>query len=83
MKAPDKIYLEKFPSGVLRGIWNDNIEDCGRNEPIPYIRKDALIKWMQNEIDSIYCGRQYVGVSRDETIEVETLQKVIDKLNSM
>lgn len=77
MKAPDKIYVE-FSEEVNLAFTKQPFE-----ETPCYIRKKALIKWMQNEIDSIYCGRQYVGVSRDRTIEAETLQKVIDKLNSM
>lgn len=50
MKAPDKIYLEKFPSGSIGVVWNDNIQDCGRNEPIEYIRKYALLEWAKDII---------------------------------
>lgn len=74
MKAPDVIYLEKFPSGTIGVVWNDNIEDCGSNEPVEYIRKDALMEWIQ-EVRAIPHDN---GITRDLAF-----QEIVNKLNSM
>ena len=46
MKAPDKIYLESTPDGIL-DFW---FEEPGENN-ISYIRKDALLEWLNSEIE--------------------------------
>ena len=74
--TPDKIYLEKFPSGTIGSVWNDNIEDCGGNEPILYIRKDVLLEWL------LYVKRLWSQTNSSQEA-LMTLQMIIDKLNSM
>ena len=70
MKAPDKIYvaISKFmcPGLASRSKLKDDMTE--------YIRKDALLEWVREELDN-------TSILRSERIE--TLQKVIDKLNSM
>lgn len=73
MNAPDKIYLEKFPSGTLGVVWNENVEDCGGNEPIQYIRKEALLEWEKGHQEGERQG-SYIW---------SCFQIIIDKLNSL
>lgn len=61
MKAPDKIYINGFSAFATEPV-KDGIE---------YIRKDALLEWLENKVSLSY------GVATDAFIEV------IDKLNSM
>ena len=43
MKAPDKIFM---PNELLSEEWQRHIE----GEDTAYIRKDALIEWLENKI---------------------------------
>lgn len=70
---PDKIYLEDGHAepvvGFVGPAWN-NPKDL--ENPIEYIRKDALLKWAKK--------KQYESL----TIVADNFwQEVIDKLNSM
>ena len=67
--APDKIYIPNKPE-VVSAAYSSRTA-CN---DIEYIRKDALLEWAKEEIGN-------TSILRSETIE--TLQKVIDKLNSM
>ena len=58
MKAPDKIYINGFSSFATVPV----------KEGIEYIRKDALMEWAKESMDSL--GRLSYG-------------EFIDKLNSM
>ncbi len=60
MKAPDKIYINGFSAFATVPV-KDGIE---------YIRKDALMEWLQQGFDWI----------KDPVISV---QQIIDKLNSL
>ncbi len=60
MKAPDKIYINGFSAFATVPV-KDGIE---------YIRKDALMEWLQQGFDWI----------KDTVISV---QQIIDKLNSL
>lgn len=71
MKAPDKIYVR--PS-AFKTPWPFYIDENANYSGIEYIRKDAFLEWAKEELGSI-------SILRGEAIE--TLQKVIDKLNSM
>lgn len=62
MKAPDKIYLNRRHP---EPYW---FKDKQVDSDIEYIRKDALIEWAKENIDSL--GRLSYG-------------ELIDKLNSM
>ena len=71
MKAPDKIYLFVFASPLLH---RDVLENHWAEVPSPlvkenitYIRKDALLEWAKENIDSL--GRLSYG-------------EFIDKLNN-
>ena len=65
MKAPDKCYITREKNGVVYSLsFNDN-------GGLEYIRKDALLKWLENKVSLSY------GVATDALVEV------IDKLNSL
>ena len=76
MKAPDKIYLsvEKGEDWAY-AMWTQKSPEEQKfselDEHEEYIRKDALLKWLENKVSVSY------GVATD------TLVEVIDKLNSM
>ena len=65
MKAPDKCYITREKNGVVYSLsFNDN-------GGLEYIRKDALMEWLENKASLSY------GVATDALVEV------IDKLNSL
>jgi hypothetical protein len=67
MKAPDKIYLQHYyKPEALSEDWSLVSHPIEKNEE--YIRKDALIEWAKENMDSL--GRLSYG-------------EFIDKLNSM
>lgn len=67
---PDKIYIRPMPNpsdGYVGIAWDKTIPKCET-----YIRKDALLEWLEYEKDWF------------EGTDIEPhYQKVIDKLNSM
>ena len=74
MKAPDKIYVREYPVG-LNQEWDEKPRvrtvAIAQHE---YIRKDALIKWIQ-EVRAIPHEN---AITRDLAF-----QEVVNKLNSM
>ena len=68
MKAPDKIYVDDL------AVVNDcstRISTKPLSDFSEYIRKDALMEWLENKASLSY------GVATDALVEV------IDKLNSL
>lgn len=65
MKAPDKLFLHPNHKGEVGANW---LTFSLTNEDEAYIRKDALIEWAKENMDSL--GRLSYG-------------EFIDKLNSM
>ena len=73
MKAPDKIKIVRFSdTKELSDYWV--LENKTKNEDIEYIRKDALLEWLQ-EIRAIPHEN---AIGRDIAF-----QEVVNKLNSM
>lgn len=70
MKAPDKIYVREYPDGIARFWEEKKKEDVVETIPHEYIRKDALMEWLQQGFDW----------TKNPVISV---QQIIDKLNSM
>lgn len=69
MKAPDKVYIQTYAGETISSKWTTvPFRDFENTE---YIRKDALIEWLENKVSLSY------GVATD------TLVEVIDKLNSL
>ena len=69
MDAPDKIYLERslsFPDKFHSRWYKDDVVGNGEE----YIRKNALVEWLQQGFDWV----------KNPVISV---QQIIDKLNSM
>lgn len=50
MKAPDKLYIGRRNYGPLIGGWESQPFTSKEIESIEYIRKDALIEWLENKI---------------------------------
>ena len=73
MEAPDKIYLQhNTTTDLYDEFWPEWFEGTHHPErDICYIRKDALMEWLENKMSLSY------GVATDAFVEV------IDKLNSL
>lgn len=50
MEAPDKLYIGRRNYGPLIGGWESQPFTSKEIESIEYIRKDALIEWLENKI---------------------------------
>lgn len=48
MEAPDKIYVASYNGEAFSHSWT--IEPLGDTTATEYIRKDALIEWLENKI---------------------------------
>ena len=63
MKAPDKIYIPIIEEDGKRLLctnwWENDARNAHVKDTIPYIRKDALIKWTKENRDSL--GRLSYG----------------------
>lgn len=68
MKAPDKCYITREKNGVIYSL---SLNDNGG---IEYIRKDALMEWIQ-EVRAIPHDN---GITRDLAF-----QEIVNKLNSL
>lgn len=72
MKAPDKIYISHLCDTTIDGeeghLMAMSFEDNGGEK---FIRKDALLKWLENKVSLSY------GVATDALVEV------IDKISSL
>lgn len=82
MELPDKIYLasvEPRLNGYAGIAWTD-AEDI--IEPIEYIRKDALLEWLEQELAQRQQWLDRYGEGEDLHAATE-LKKVIDKINSL
>ena len=69
MNAPDKIYIQTHKGETLSSKWTTIPFRDFENEE--YIRKDALLEWLQKKVGVSY------GVATEAFVEV------IDKLNEM
>lgn len=75
MKAPDKIYIQTNAGEAFSSKWTTiPFRDFENTE---YIRKDALIKWLDGKMTIEGATEGFVG-GYDRA-----LKDVIDKLNSM
>ena len=83
MKAPDKIYTDN------RGAYAELPIFSQANANVEYIRKDALIEWLQKEYETVSWYdekmRHVTGCVGDTSFfgKAEAYQAVIDKLNSI
>ena len=50
MKAPVKLYIGRRNYGPLIGGWESQPFTSKEIESIEYIRKDALLEWLENKI---------------------------------
>lgn len=71
MKAPDKIYGEVNDNGFVCGY-----ADPTKSDDIEYIRKDALLEWLKDELKKSENDRR-------PSYSAIVLRKVIDKINSL
>ena len=74
MKAPDKLYLGRRSYGPLIGGWQMNPFESKEIESIAYIRKEALLEWI-NEM-----REKHRGFTDAEL--VVSLDKLTEKINS-
>ena len=72
MKAPDKIYTEiDCETGFVGGF-----NEPTKADDIEYIRKDALLEWLKDELKKLENDRR-------PSYSAMALRKVIDKINSL
>lgn len=68
---PNKIYVREYPDGTSRFWGIKRKDDVVATIQHEYIRKDALMEWLENKVRLSY------GAATDALVEV------IDKLNSL
>ena len=73
MKAPDKIYV----SHLIYDTWQYTTPDPDDETEVEYIRKDALLEWLDGKLTVEGATEGFVG-GYDSA-----LKDVIDKLNSL
>ena len=76
MKAPDKLYIGRRNYGPLIGGWVSHPFTSKEIESIEYIRKDALLEWLESKVYEHNEDRFDDGFNA-------ALGQVIDKLNEM
>lgn len=77
---PDKIYIPLYPNLDTDGFhlgddWMEKPDSYSKCKHVEYIRKDALLEWLRKTKDE--------ALNEVPMLDVLTLQKVIDNLNSM
>ena len=77
MKAPEKLYIGRRNYGPLIGGWESQPFSSKEIESIEYIRKDALLEWLDGKMTIEGATEGFVG-GYDRA-----LKDVIDKLNSL
>lgn len=75
MKAPNVIYVASYNGEAFSHSWT--MEPLGDTTATKYIRKDALLEWLDGKLTIEGATEGYVG-GYDSA-----LKDVIDKLNSM
>jgi len=71
MNIPDKIYLLRNKIGVILGSWFS--DSCNQLENIEYIRKDALLEWLNEYKDNPVITELQQG----------NIQELIEKIESL
>lgn len=79
---PDKIYVKEFGEGISQ-MWSGiKATETAANVQHEYIRKEALLKWLEQELAQRQQWLNRYGESADYYVSDE-IKKVIDKLNEM
>ena len=82
MEAPDKIYLSKL---VMAGI--ESLDKPVSDSDVQYIRKDALIEWLDDSIKEMDESRKesvaYSLLSMAGAIAISSFIEVKNKINSL
>ena len=86
MKAPDKIFIAETPNKLIE-IWSDEpIESKPYITEHEYIRKDALIEWLKENLQEA-CDEEGIPFEYYEngiiTGKISAFEQVIIKLISM
>ena len=77
MKTPDKLYIGRRNYGPLIGGWESQPFKSKEIESIEYIRKDALLEWLNGKMTIEGATEGFIG-GYDAA-----LKDVIDILNEM
>lgn len=75
MTAPDKIYVREYPDGVARFWEEKKKDDVVATIPHEYIRKDALVEWVNKMLQDTADRLDFHGN--------QAFAQLFDKLNSM
>ena len=49
MKAPDKIFIQRYSYGALLDGYSETPKEMAGGENIEFIRKDALLEWAKEQ----------------------------------
>jgi hypothetical protein len=83
MKAPDKIYVREFPQG-LNQLWSSVLAtQTSAIEQHVYIRKDALLDWIKDQLKE---NEEWREVNPDDRFfggKEVAFERLIDKINSL
>lgn len=77
MKMPDKIYVREYPDAISRFWERKKKDDVVATIPHEYVRKDALMKWLEGRMTKEGATEGFVG-GYDFA-----LKDVINKLNEL
>ena len=69
---PDKIYVREYPDGIARFWESKKKEDVVATIPHEYIRKEALLEWIEKEIQALSDGSlsgYYISIAYKDMIE--------------
>ena len=77
MEAPDKIYLHPDIGG--REFIRPWLHRAANSESVAYIRKDALLEWAKEKLESM----RNLSPSDGARIYSNAINDLVDKLNSI
>lgn len=81
MKAPDKIKIVRFSdTAELSDYWV--LDNRTKNDDIEYIRKDALLEWLEQNRNQSQMWFDRYHEKEDLSVK-QVWEEVIDKINSM
>ena len=91
MEAPDKIYLMNYGSLGISAKWNkiplDTTNYLIKADNIEYIHKDALLEWLNNEVERYNDKLIQPSNSKEEAIQIassiSSLLGVIAKVETL
>ena len=76
---PDKVFIRP---DVFEVPWAPSIDENNKYGGIEYIRKGALLEWLEKAIEGCYKAPQFFD-ALDAPAKARAFKQAIDKLNEM